>query len=71
MVQFWSGEGKIRRGVWAGAERREAWQGLGGVKKYKSGTGKLQKFSWNELTEGNEALAKFNQQIKNLSVVKN
>ena len=37
MVQVWSGEGKVRRGVSARAERREVWQGAVGVKKYKSG----------------------------------
>ena len=31
---------------------REAWQGAGGGKKYKSETGKLKNFSWNEPTEG-------------------
>ena len=40
----------------ARAGRKEAWQGAEGVKKYKSGTGKGQNFSWNEPTEGNGAL---------------
>ena len=52
MVQVWSGEGEVRRGVSARAERREAWQGLGGVKKYKSGVRNWQNFSWNEPTGG-------------------
>ena len=30
----------------ARAERKEAWQGLEGVKKYKSETGNLKNFSW-------------------------
>ena len=46
-------EGKVWRGVLAGAERREAWQGVGRVKKFKSGTGNLKNFSWNKPTEGN------------------
>ena len=38
------------------AERREAWQEVGRVKKYKSGTGNGQNFSWKEPTKGNGAL---------------
>ena len=58
MVQVWSGEGKVRRGVSARADRRDAWQGAGagGAEKCKSETRKGQNFSWNEPTERNGCL---------------
>ena len=50
---------------------KEAWHGMGQVKKYESGTGNLTKFSWKEPTGGNGALAKLNRKIKKLCVVEN
>ena len=53
MVQLWSGEGKVWRGVSGQTERREAWQGAGQAEKYKTGTVNLKKFRWNDPTGGN------------------
>ena len=42
--------------------KREAWQGVGVRKKYKSRAGNWEIFSWKEPTEGNGALAKLSYQ---------
>ena len=52
MVQVWSSEGEVRRGVSARAEKEEGMAGVGKGKKYKNRAGKGQIFSWKKPTGG-------------------